>query len=556
MPDNSMIILADVLEQQRAQLSPESSPQDYFEIFCAEQILKDFNLSYDELAAGIVDGEHDGGVDSVYAFVNGELVQEDFDSTRYRTGVEIELHMIQSKTAAGFSESTLNRLISLTRHLLSLSQNYSELSQYNESVKTILDTFREAYRELASTFPTLSIYYHYAAQRGPETISPNLRLKSDELKQIATSHFPDADVTVNLLGSRRLLELARMQPRTTHNLRVSKNLSAEDAYIGLTSLAEYVCFLKDANGAIQADLFESNVRDFQGNTEVNAEIKNTLQGEHNVDFWWMNNGVTIIARQATLNGDIVTMENPQIVNGLQTSNQIAQHFQPTSTDTRSIMVKIISSENEETRDKIIKATNRQNSIQPASLRATDKVQRDIEDALQTVGLFYDRRKNYYKNQGKPVSKIISIPLMAQSLMTIVLNKPDYARARPGSLIKQDKDYSQLFSESFPIALYINAAVLIRRVESVLKSRSEMTAKDRNNIRFYVLVWLTAVLTGHSHPSKQAIANIDMTTVNDDEIELAVNNVWELYETRGKTDQDAKSAELREAILKRVKAKLE
>ena len=81
------------------------SEQDFFEVFCAEQILKDYNLSFDELAAGIVDGEHDGGVDSVYAFVNGELVQEDFDFSRYRTGVNIELHMIQSKTSEGFSET-------------------------------------------------------------------------------------------------------------------------------------------------------------------------------------------------------------------------------------------------------------------------------------------------------------------------------------------------------------------------------------------------------------------------------------------------------------------
>ena len=126
---------------------------------------------------------------------------------------------------------------------------------------------------------------------------------------------------------------------------------------------------------------------FQGTTEVNAEIVNTLKNEKVVDFWWMNNGVTILASRATLNGDTVTVENPQIVNGLQTSTQIARHFLPTADDRRSVMVKIVSSEDEETRDKIIKSTNSQNPIQPATLRATDKVQRDIEDALKSAGLF-------------------------------------------------------------------------------------------------------------------------------------------------------------------------
>ncbi|NGO54776.1 hypothetical protein, partial [Allomesorhizobium camelthorni] len=118
MADNSQQILDDVLAQQRQELLPEVSDQDYFELFCAEQILKDFDLSYEEIQAGIVDGEHDGGVDSIYSFVNGELIYEDFDTTPFKKDVKIELHVIQSKTSGGFSEVPLNKLISLTRNLL------------------------------------------------------------------------------------------------------------------------------------------------------------------------------------------------------------------------------------------------------------------------------------------------------------------------------------------------------------------------------------------------------------------------------------------------------
>lgn len=71
MTDNSQQILADVLEQQRNELLPSATDQDYFEIFCAKEILKDFGLSYDEIQAGIVDGSLDGGVDSIFCFVNG-----------------------------------------------------------------------------------------------------------------------------------------------------------------------------------------------------------------------------------------------------------------------------------------------------------------------------------------------------------------------------------------------------------------------------------------------------------------------------------------------------
>ncbi|WP_332709235.1 AIPR family protein [Sphingomonas sp. PB4P5] len=87
------------------------------------------------------------------------------------------------------------------------------------------------------------------------------------------------------------------------------------------------------------------------------------------------------------------MENLQIVNGLQTSSQIASNFDGGApADSRQVMIEVVAFGDEETRDKIIKATNFQNRVEPASLRATDKVQRDIEEARRASGLFYDRRR--------------------------------------------------------------------------------------------------------------------------------------------------------------------
>jgi len=549
--DNSQQLLDDVLRQQREELAPASSDQDYFEVFCAEQILKDYDLSYEEIQAGIVDGEHDGGIDSAYAFVNGELVYEDFDVVPFKKDVRIELHIIQSKTSGGFSEVPVNKLISVTRHLLKLDANYDDFTQYNIAVKSVLNNFRQAYRGLAAKFPTIQISYHYASKRADSDIHPNLAIKAKELKEVAGELFPDAEVEIEFLGARRLLELARRRPKTSYELRISKNLTDVNGYIVLCPLREYSRFLKTADGKVRAELFESNVRDFQGTTEVNAEIVATLQNEKIVDFWWMNNGVTILASRATLNGDVVTIANPQIVNGLQTSTQIARHFDESANDNRSVMVKIVSSEDEETRDKIIKATNSQNPVQPATLRATDKVQRDIEDALKSAGLFYDRRKNFYKNEGKSAEKIISIPLMAQAVMTMLLGRPDTARARPSSLIKDNSVYASVFSEQHPIGLYTNAAQLIRIVDSVLKTRSEMTGRDRSNVRFYALFWLGALLTRKASPKAADIAKLDVKAVDASDVEASVDAVWKLYEMLGKSDQAAKGSDLRKRTIEGV-----
>ena len=328
-------------------------------------------------------------------------------------------------------------------------------------------------------------------------------------------------------------------------------MSDVNGYIVLSRLDEYARFLSDSTGGFRADLFESNVRDFQGNTEVNAEIVNTLKNEKDIDFWWMNNGVTILASRATLTGDTVTIENPQIVNGLQTSTQIAESCAQGTEDSRKVMVKIISSEDEETRDKIIKATNRQNPIQSATLRATDKIQRDIETALKSVGLFYDRRKNHYKNQNKPLNKIVGIPLMAQSLMAVILGRPDQARARPSSLIKKDEDYARLFSEQLPIKLYAVIAELIGRIDAVLKDFVDMKQRDRTNMRFYVLYWVAAVAAQAVMPMPTAVAQLDVRTLPDKAIREATAQVRKLYDGLGATDQVAKGSVLRVAITEEV-----
>ncbi len=405
MADNSQQILNDVLAQQRQELAPDLSETDYFELFCAEQILKDLDMSYEEVLAGIVDGEHDGGIDSVYAFVNGELVYEDFDTTPFKKDVRIELHIIQSKTAGGFSEVPVDKLISTTRQLLKLDADFDQLAQYNSSVKNAMDNFRKTYRGLAAKFPALKICYYYASKKADAHVHPNLAAKANELRKTALDLFEDADVSVDFLGARQLLDLARRRPKTTYELRAGKSLSAENGYIVLSGLSDYNRFLRSDDGKVKTELFESNVRDFQGNTEVNAEIFKTLRNEEIVDFWWMNNGVTILASRATLNGDTVTIENPQIVNGLQTSLQVARHFDTSdSDDDRKLMVKIVSSEDEETRDKIIKATNSQNAVQPASLRATDKVQRDIEHILKTEVFFMIEEKITTRTRVNPPPK--------------------------------------------------------------------------------------------------------------------------------------------------------
>jgi len=151
-----------------------------------------------------------------------------------------------------------------------------------------------------------------------------------------------------------------------------------------------------------------------------------------------------VASEVRGDGDFLTITDAMIVNGLQTSYELFNHFSGISVaDTRHILVRILESSHSDATDRIIKATNNQTKIPSMWLHATEEIQREIEAELKKVNLYYDRRKNHYRNQGIPPSQIVTIPYLSQALVTILLRKPDDARARPTTAA--ERHYKKLFS---------------------------------------------------------------------------------------------------------------
>src|SRR5947209_13761595 len=68
------------------------------------------------------------------------------------------------------------------------------------------------------------------------------------------------------------------------------------------------------------NLFRKNVRDFLGDrNETNSRMMDTLRKDSN-NFWFYNNGVTILCDSATLSVEskFIHLVNPQVINGCQT----------------------------------------------------------------------------------------------------------------------------------------------------------------------------------------------------------------------------------------------
>lgn len=559
MPNNDQILLGELLKQVADEFQESFTESEFFEFYSAVQILKEYELSYDEIKSGIAGESLDGGADSVYVFVNGDLIKEDSNvKEKYKKNPDIELVIIQSKKEGGFGEDALLKLSRLCKNLLDLEFDRNAFSgRYNEAVLSSFELFKFTYVALLTKRPSLRVSFYYASVG--TSVHQNVRKQADDLIEDVKAMLPASEVTVNFVGAKELVALSQERPNEVFRLPTIANplSTSEKVFVALTNIRDYYKFISDENGKLLRHLFESNVRDYQGKTNVNKEIQATLQNESKEEFWWLNNGVTILGTDATTpGGKELIVHNPQIVNGLQTSSEIHRFFttNPDRVDTeeRSVLLRVIVPEDEETRDRIIRATNSQTPIPKSSLRATDNIHRNIEDYLKPRGLFYDRRKNYYKNESRKPREIISIPFLSQCLMSVLLQRPDTARARPSTLLENDDSYEKLFHENNALNTYFVVAFWGRAVELRLKELKKYETAENSDIKFYVLYYLACAKINNLYPSNNKIVALDATDLKDDEIDSAIDVCYDIYRELGGNDKVAKGTDYLEKVKEKLK----
>jgi len=420
-----------------------------------------------------------------------------------------------------------------------------------------IEQFRNVYFALATRHPDLHIHFVYATKGDTAEIHPKVKQKADLLSQQLQKLLPGSSPSAQFWGARELLESAQKEKSYTLQLKFIENpiSTGESGYVALANLKDYWLFVSD-NGALRKYIFESNVRDWAGDVEVNQEIRDTLDHQDALNFWWLNNGITILCSRATIAGKTMSMDDVQVVNGLQTTVTIHEYLKenPEAEESRSLLVRVVVTDDPEARDRIIKATNHQTAIPPASLKATDRIQRDMETYFRQHGWYYDRRKNYYKNSGMPVDKIIGIPYLAQALMAVLLREPDNARARPSTLIKNEEDYRRVFSETIGFDLYLFCVVLLKTVEERLRLTCEDEPNElKRNLRYhfgmtYVVLAMGAI--DYKPTDIKCLANSEMQVhLLDDAIARTIEFFYEFEdECQWPVDRITKSREFRDHLI--------
>ncbi|SPT61289.1 AIPR protein [Aerococcus viridans] len=344
--DNSQLISSELIKQsfeeslldKREEIKKDNSKfhrmlHDYFEVFSASLILKTFDLSDEELEKGIVGSGNDGGCDGLYLFVNEELIFDDTPLENIKKNPILEVYIIQSKFETSFREDVFNKWKSIVDNLFSIErfQDNDFSKRYNSDVLEFFERFHKTFLSLITKSPIVSFKFIYVSL-GNE-VHLNVKQQAEELMSKLKGLFPspNTDVSVEYIDAQKILELYDAPSKTDFVLHVSETpiiVQEEKEYIVLANLNQYFNFITNENEKLIKHIFESNVRDYQGSITVNKEIAATLQQtDIKEDFWWLNNGVTMLASAIDQKSTkVFEIKNPEVVNGLQTSTEIYNYF--------------------------------------------------------------------------------------------------------------------------------------------------------------------------------------------------------------------------------------
>ncbi|MEW6451193.1 MAG: AIPR family protein [Pseudomonadota bacterium] len=540
------ILLNGILQKEKTRYPTGISDDDLFELYCADNLLVNYDLDNAEIQDGIIDGPRDAGIDAAYVLVNGIIVTEDFDFNIVRQPVELEFVIIQTKNQDNFKEGPVDKLASSLPLLLDPSKKASDLEPlFKKEVVAVCQKFLTTLSTLADKFPKVTIRLFYCC-KGNE---PNDTTKAKATGVEGTvKGMGFGNVQFVFLGAQQLYDRSGLQKRLVAKLTTAGSpLSGSNSFVALCKLTDYLKFITDGVGNLMTPIFEANVRAYQGEVEVNKEIAASLKSPTaGVDFWWLNNGVTIVADEAAFTNNQLVIANPLIVNGLQTSHEVhAYSASLKADDARAILIRVVVETDPTKRDEIIRATNRQTSISNSSFRATEQTHREIEDYLLTLGYFYDRRKNAYKREGKPADKIIGIDRLAQGVLAVLLQEPHTARARPTTAIKSEPNYKKIFSgdkNQHPLEMYGVLTALLGIVEPWFRGQAgKIDQVYRNNLKFHALMVLAWALNGGQTMPAPAICKLDVKKATDAQMDAVCKWLFDEFKSAGPEDKTAKDS---------------
>nr|WP_242018680.1 MULTISPECIES: AIPR family protein [unclassified Synechocystis] len=301
-------------------------------------------------------------------------------------------------------------------------------------------------------------------------------------------------------------------------------------------------------------IFYDNVRDFQGDNEVNTEISNTIQSSFQDLFVLLNNGITIVAEHASQISSKLTIEGFQVVNGCQTCH-VLYNNKNLINDKIYISLKIIVSDDNDVKTRIIKATNQQTVVKKEELIAITDFQKELESYYEAqpeeYRLYYERRsKQYASLTNIEKVRIITIPLQIKAFSSMFLDYAHLAGRYHANLLTSVND--NIFINTHQKIAYYVSAYASYKIDYLL--RNKQIDKKYNPFKYIILMGINLYLSEHKKTnnisSKKFASYCEIIKENlwdDDKLTTMISQIINNINHITQTDLDRSYAKTRSFI---------
>lgn len=214
-------------------------------------------------------------------------------------------------------------------------------------------------------------------------------------------------------------------------------------------------------------LFVENVRSYIGSTNVNLDIRNTLNTDLQKQYFpFLNNGLVIICDKIERHSVIENsfkLTFPRIINGCQTTNELFKKYKKSNDiDSVEIVAKVISTKDNEIKKRIIYSANNQNSISK-DLQSLNEIHEKIENYFLgkdscNYHLYFERLRGQHSNVTPPYSKI-NIETLARVFISVFLKKPHEMKSNALAIIKYYQGENLIFNSTRDFNQYYYCALL-------------------------------------------------------------------------------------------------
>lgn len=451
-----------------------------------------------------VGGSADMGIDGLAIKINGLLIKskEDIDDIleRYKRA-NVEFLFIQSKYKPKFNKGELNNFIDGVRDFLSDVHHFP----YNDKIKYMLKLKEYLLSDDIAIMwdrnPQALLYY---VAMGRWRDAPDLVGLAEQFKRDLSALNIYEDALLNFVDSESLKNIYDSIENTfteTINTRQIMPLTDVDdvtnSCISLLYADELIKLLTTDEGAIRKSLFDNNVRDYQGDNVVNSEIMDTIRNQPS-KFILLNNGITIVCDEFIQNNTRLTIKNPQIVNGCQTSHVLYNDYKK-GIDLSKIPIsaKIISTTNLEISNEIVRGNNRQNIVLEEAFETTKKFHKDLEQFFMALSpehesIYYERRSKQFSADPRiKQTQKVNLKILTQYFVAMYLNKPEVAHRHESVLLKMFSNI--IFQEHHSKLQYFTSSLAFLTLERLY--RENHLSKKSKAFKAHLLMLFREVVAG-------------------------------------------------------------